>query len=224
MSDLPRLHLASLRAPQHWGPANERGHRWVVAAMASPTKFARRLTAGRCDFHAPLRDLRGMMAALRSGDAERLARAQTRYEVPCRDTARQQLRDGWLYPDARWRGPDAEPAPAAAPGRGFGRVALDGARLEACAMLEAWDPEQSCLELQPESTLVCHCMPPGRRPAGQDFCHLEIWAPYLAWAGWEVELYGRTLVRGEEGAVWADTGDAYAFRWVPAPCRQLGLV
>ena len=224
MSKILRLYLASLRDPQHWGPVDERGRRWVVAAMASPTPLARRLTTGRCDFHAPPRDLRSVMAALRSGDTERLEMAQARYEATCRDTARQQLRDGWLHPDARWRGPDAEPAPAASPGRGFGRATLDGAPLEGCAMFEAWDPANGCLELQPGSTLVCHCMPPGRRPAGQDFCHLEIWAPYLAWAGWEVELYGRTLVRGEEGAVWADTGDAYAFRWATAPRRQLGLV
>lgn len=86
--------------------------------------------------------------------------------------------------------------------------------------------------IHPGDTLVCTCARPdtGRRPAEQPWCHLEVWAPWLAAAGWEVCLYGRWLTappledaKALAQAQWADTGTAYSGAWEPRkppPSRQ----
>lgn len=226
MTLLPSLHLASLHDDSAWGAPDEHGRRWVITAMASPTQKARQLTMGNCGVHASVAAVRRVIEVLRSGDAEQFARAQRRYEQLCRETAREQVLRGWLHPDARFQRPGSKPAPIAALGRGYGRLDLHGNAVAGCLMLHGWRPEHGPLEVQPGSTLVCHCNPPGKRPVGQDFCHLEIWAPYLAWAGWAVHLYGRELVADRDGrtVVWADTGQAYDFRWKPTPTRQAELL
>lgn len=74
-------------------------------------------------------------------------------------------------------------------------------------------------------TLVCTCARPdtGRRPAWQPFCHLEVWAPYLVFAGWDVVLYGRPLTQRDEHVIWADNGAPYTGCWRPAPPSQTAL-
>lgn len=76
------------------------------------------------------------------------------------------------------------------------------------------------------NTLVCTCARPdtGRRPDWQPFCHLEVWAPYLVEAGWDVVLYGRRLtVSASGGVVWADTLAPYSGRWEPKAAPQTTL-
>lgn len=68
-------------------------------------------------------------------------------------------------------------------------------------------------------TLVCGCAAPDS-PRRRHPCHLELLAPFLARAGWEVVLWGRRLAHwchvpehdgdtGYDAVVWADCGQEY---------------
>lgn len=76
---------------------------------------------------------------------------------------------------------------------------------------------ESLLTVEHGDTLVCTCARPdtGRRPANQPFCHLEVWAPELVRAGWDVVLYGRRLIELTGQVCWADGEDDYTGLWVP---------
>ena len=61
----------------------------------------------------------------------------------------------------------------------------------------------------PESaSLLCACAAPGPKRRNHP-CHLEIVAPYLVVAGWDVRLWDRWLVAGPTGVTDATTGETY---------------